>query len=198
MRHLVVCALARGLFWAGAADARETPHSQLMIERFQALCGVTNGDGRRAVELVRAQDWAPIPSQVFEQEGSPFKDVSAYMTAEEGNLISMLLVGTMTEVYEGVSVTMPVCATMLGDMSEGAVATDLPSAVQTWLGMTPLAAFSDDGMEAYGFTLENGARRPASSEAAATQALLNGRLQIIATKREEQFAMILYMRAQLR
>jgi len=197
MRRLFISAMALGLVLAGAAQAREPGHSQLMMDRFQTMCGDANGDGAKAIQLARSADWAPIPAQIFEKEGSPFDDVTAYMNAEEGNLMSMLLVGTITETYEGVAMTMPVCATMLGSMSGGAVAPDLQPAVRNWLGMSQLPSFSGEGTEAFGFTLMENTRREVSSEAAAVQAMLNGRLHIIATKREDEFAMIMYIRARL-
>ncbi|MDQ8030248.1 MAG: hypothetical protein REJ23_16095 [Brevundimonas sp.] len=200
MRRLFLCAMALGLAVAGTAQARQSDHSRLMMGHFQTLCADNNGDGAKAIQLARSADWAPIPAQVFQQEGSPFDDVTAYMNAEEGELMSMLLVGTLTETYEGVAVTMPVCATLLGDMGapeDAVLATDLQMVVRDWLGMTPLRSFSDEGMEAFGFTLQEGARRGLSSDAAAMQAMLNGRLHVIATKREDGMAMVMYMRARL-
>lgn len=200
MRRLFISAMALGLAVAGTAEARQSDHSRLMMERFQTLCADNNGDGDKAIQLARSAGWAPIPSQAFQQEDSPFDNITAYMNAEEGELISLLMVGTVTDTYEGVAVTMPVCATLLGEMAapEGTVvAADLQQAVREWLGSTPLRSFSEEGMEAYGFTLQDNGRRGLTSDAAAMQAMLNGRLHIIATKREDGMAMIMYMRARV-
>lgn len=195
-RYLAASVVALSLAAAPAA-AQDT---SVVFGHFKSMCADGEGAGPRAVAMARAAGWAPVPASVFAGEGdNPFKDATALMNAEDSGDVTVLLVGTMEETYEGTPMTMGFCAVMGGDFETGApVKPDPRPMLRRWVGVEAHPSLVDEGMIGYAFTRRDGqivaVRR---SEAALMQSALNGELHIVMTNEEtaeEPLAMLMYMR----
>lgn len=175
-------------------------NTSVVFGHFKSMCADGEGAGPRAVAMARAAGWAPVPASVFAGEGdNPFKEATALMNAEDNGDISVLLVGSMVETYEGTPLTMGFCAVMGGDFeNEAPLKPDPRPFLQRWVGLEAHPALTADGMTGYAFTRQDGeivaVRR---SEAALMQSALNGDLHVVMTNQEsadEPMSMMMYMR----
>ena len=195
-RYLAASAVALSLVAAPAA-AQE---SSLLFSHFKTFCADGEGAAPRALQMGRSAGWAEIPSSVLTSDPeNPFEDVTALMNAEDNGDLSILMIGTMQENYEGTPMTMKVCAVMGGNFETNQpVKPDPRPIVRQWLGMEAHPALMEQGMTGYAFRMVDGGRvivRP--SEAALMQSALNGDLHIVLTNDENTFegaSMLMYMR----
>ncbi|QQQ19898.1 hypothetical protein JIP62_07390 [Brevundimonas vitis] len=197
-KFLAIPAVAVSLL-AVPAQAQET---SVLFGHFKTLCGDGAGDSQRALVQAEAAGWAKIPSELFTSDPqNPFENVTAMMNAEDNGDLSILMVGSMSEsVGPGASeMDMTVCAVMGGNFETNtAVKPDPRPFVQRWLNMDTHPSLNDQGMMGYAFN-RDGTRLTAirPTEAAMTQAALNGDLHIVMMNDEqllEGATMIMYMR----
>lgn len=181
-----------------ATSAVAQDDSATLLRHFKTLCADGEGSGPRALQMARAADWAPIPPSVFAGEDSPFDDVTVLMNAEEGDVVSLLVVGTMTQEFEGTPLSMKVCATMGGDFGSNQLLKPyLGPTVRQWLGFEPHPDMGGE-MVGYAFTRDGEAMtRVRGTDAALMQAMLNGRLHMVMLNAEDAsdgITMLMYMR----
>lgn len=197
MFRYLAAAVAALSFVVTPAAAQDT---SVAFGHFKSLCADGEGAGPRAATMARAAGWAPVPASAFGGPGeNPFEEATALMNAEDNGDISVLLVGSMVESYEGTPLTMDFCAVMGGDFeNEAPIKPDPRPFVRRWVGLEPHPVLVGDGMIGYAFTREDGeivaVRRTA---AALTQSALNGNLHVVMVNEEsaeEPLSMMMYMR----
>ena len=197
LRHLKSVAVAAALTLTPAVAHAQAADPVLAL--FQSACVATDGQANAALAKLDAAGWDVLPPELMGDD-VPFDNLQARMKFEDGGIL-IAMTGDMREglgtLTSGGDVTAAVCAigTAPGDYDA------IDGAVANWLGLSPNADMSSDGLRGYPYTTVNGQRRavsPALSEDELLEVAASGDMRIVMTGDTDGVIMIMFMRPETR